>query len=203
MKTKDEVLQEFRIQAIREAAGRVVAEKGIEATTMEAIAEAAGIAKGTIYLYFKNREDLLQKTAEHALGGLVSEIESTFGEHGSFRQQFESFVRHTLQFFDTQRDFFRLYRAVVEHAGRCEAHLQHPLYQRYLRELAQWLAAAAARGEIVTGEQPQRLALVVAEAIHAVLMQRSREEERPPVEGEAAWLSALLLDGIAARGEAP
>ncbi len=199
MKTKDEVLQEFRIQAIREAAGRVVAEKGIEATTMEAIAEAAGIAKGTIYLYFKNREDLLEKTAEHALGGLVSEMESTVGDGGPFRQQFEAFIRRTLQFFDTQRDFFRLYRAVVEHAGRCEVRHQHPLYQRYLRDLTGWLAAATSRGDIAAGD-PQRVALVLAEAIHAVLMQRAREEERRPIEEEAAWLSALLLDGIAPQG---
>lgn len=202
MKTKDEVLQEFRIQAIREAAGRVVAEKGVEGATMEAIAEAAGIAKGTIYLYFKNREDLLEKTAEHALGGLVGEIESTFGEAGAFRPQFESLVRRTLQFFDTQRDFFRLYHVVVEHTRDCEERHRHPLYQRYLRDLTHWLAAAQARQEVGPGD-PQRIALVLAEAIHALLMQRSHEEQQPPVEEDAAWLSTLLLDGFAHHGDRP
>ena len=34
-------------------------EKGIQQTSMEAIAKSAGVAKGTIYLYFKNKEEII------------------------------------------------------------------------------------------------------------------------------------------------
>jgi TetR/AcrR family acrAB operon transcriptional repressor len=34
-------------------------EKGIAQTTMDAIARSAGVAKGTIYLYFKNKEEIV------------------------------------------------------------------------------------------------------------------------------------------------
>ncbi len=201
MKTKEEVVQEFRIQAIREAAGRVVAEKGTEGATMEAIAEAAGIAKGTIYLYFKNREDLLDQTADFALTSLLEEIGAVFEQGVDFRRQLATFVERTLLFFATNRDFFRLYRAVHEQAGRCHDREQHPRYRRYLEVLTQWITTASQRGEVADGD-PALIARLVSESIHAVSMQWLREAAAP-TEDAARWLSSLLLDGIAARRKEP
>ena len=44
---------------IREAANQLFLEHGFEATTVDAIVAAAGISKGTFYLYFERKEDLL------------------------------------------------------------------------------------------------------------------------------------------------
>ena len=45
--------------AIREAANRLFLERGVDATTVDAICAAAGISKGTFYLHFHRKEDLL------------------------------------------------------------------------------------------------------------------------------------------------
>jgi len=50
--------------AILEAALKTFAERGFHATTLEDIADAAGITKGTIYWYFKTKESLLSAIAE-------------------------------------------------------------------------------------------------------------------------------------------
>ena len=200
MKTKEEVLQEFRIQAIRAAAGRVVAEKGIEGATMEAIAEAAGIAKGTLYLYFKNREDLLERTADYGFEILLREVEEALRTDGTFRRQLRALAWKIIEFFEAHRDFLRLYRGVHEEQGRCDERHRHPIYQRYLGQLTAWITTAAARGEVVGGD-PQRIAAVISETIHAILLLRLHGEERPSAEAEADWLAALLLDGIAFQGE--
>ena len=50
---------EERPRQILGAALDVFAEKGFARATMDEIAEAAGITKGTIYLYFKSKKDLL------------------------------------------------------------------------------------------------------------------------------------------------
>src|SRR4029453_277183 len=44
---------------IREAANQLFLRHGVEATTVEAIAAAAGVSKPTFYLYFQRKEDLL------------------------------------------------------------------------------------------------------------------------------------------------
>jgi AcrR family transcriptional regulator len=59
-----------RKQAILEAALAVFAERGFEAARLEDIAARAGVAKGTLYLYFKDKETLF----EELLRGAVSPI---------------------------------------------------------------------------------------------------------------------------------
>ncbi|MGZ6971061.1 MAG: helix-turn-helix domain-containing protein, partial [Thermoanaerobaculia bacterium] len=57
MTTKKQVVEEFRCRAICEAAMRVVGRKGLAGATVEDIAREAGVAKGTVYLYFRSRDE--------------------------------------------------------------------------------------------------------------------------------------------------
>lgn len=50
--------KERRRKAIIDAAEKVIFSKGLEQATMKEIAEAAELSKGTLYLYFKNKQDL-------------------------------------------------------------------------------------------------------------------------------------------------
>ena len=58
--------KEQKQNAIIDAAEKVIFSKGLEAATMDEIADVAEFSKGTIYLYFKNKEDLY--FAIHARG---------------------------------------------------------------------------------------------------------------------------------------
>ena len=58
--------KEQKQNAIIDAAEKVIFSKGLEAATMDEIAEVAEFSKGTIYIYFKNKEDLY--FAIHARG---------------------------------------------------------------------------------------------------------------------------------------
>ena len=55
---------------------RVIARKGMSAATMQDIAEEAGVAKGTIYLYFRDKETLFQELVRTMLTPLVGTIEA-------------------------------------------------------------------------------------------------------------------------------
>lgn len=52
-------LAQKRQQQILQAAAQVFAEKGFAGATIRDIARAAGVSEGSIYLYFKNKQDLL------------------------------------------------------------------------------------------------------------------------------------------------
>lgn len=54
------------------------AKKGFDRTRMEDIAAASGLAKGTLYLYFKNKEDLFYAICEHNLEGLRNQLSRLF-----------------------------------------------------------------------------------------------------------------------------
>jgi AcrR family transcriptional regulator len=61
----DELRTNLRRTQILEAATRVFAEKGYHRATTKDIARAAGMAEGTIYLYFENKAELLMALLEH------------------------------------------------------------------------------------------------------------------------------------------
>lgn len=194
MTTKQELVQEFRMQAIREAAGRVVGEYGVPGATMDAIAAEAGIAKGTIYLYFKNREDLLEQAADHALEELLSVLGALFDSEERFESQLRRFVRSALGFFDEHRQFFQLYQAAGQSTGKDDADCRSRRYEDYFVRLTAWVRRAMAAGE-VRPLDAERVSLVLSEALTAVIRRRRLEDPPPPVDADTEWLATLFLDG--------
>ena len=61
----NELRTNLRRTQILEAATRVFAEKGYHRATTKDVARAAGMAEGTIYLYFENKSELLIALMEH------------------------------------------------------------------------------------------------------------------------------------------
>jgi AcrR family transcriptional regulator len=59
-----------------EAARKVFAEKGIPAATVSDVTEAAGVAKGTFYLYFESKEALLGALKERFVDDLIAHASS-------------------------------------------------------------------------------------------------------------------------------
>lgn len=71
---------EQRKKEILEAALKQFSEKGFHDTTVEDIATAAGVAKGTIYLYFPSKEHLLLSLKKGFMAGLVDQLTGIIAE---------------------------------------------------------------------------------------------------------------------------
>jgi AcrR family transcriptional regulator len=69
---------EERPSALYQAALDVFARRGYRAARLEEVAKAAGVSKGTIYNYFKNKEDLLSKALEEKRLVLRAKTEAAF-----------------------------------------------------------------------------------------------------------------------------
>jgi AcrR family transcriptional regulator len=200
--SKEELVEGFRIQTIQEAALRVISRRGLAAATMQEIAEEAGVAKGTIYIYFKNRDDLVQRTADVALSQLLETLEATLASPRPLPDQLKALIQAKLQFFDTNREFFRLYLALTQGdvAPPARTRRRHQKqYQLYLERLSALFREAGERGALRPVD-PFRLALFVAEGINAVILRRLSEEAPPPVDSEVEWIVKTLLGGISAKG---
>lgn len=65
---------------ILDAAQKVIAENGYHGSQVSRIAKEAGVADGTIYLYFKNKEDILISLFQDRLGDLVDMINASIRE---------------------------------------------------------------------------------------------------------------------------
>ncbi|HEX5958111.1 MAG TPA: TetR/AcrR family transcriptional regulator [Hyphomicrobiaceae bacterium] len=67
---------EARRQAILEAALTVFAAEGFAAAKLDQVAETAGVAKGTIYLHFKDKQDLFEQMVREAVSPVIGRLEA-------------------------------------------------------------------------------------------------------------------------------
>jgi AcrR family transcriptional regulator len=203
MKSKEEVVQEFRIQSIQEATMRVIARKGMAAATMQEIADEAGVAKGTIYLYFRDRDELVEKTFETAMQTLMARIDAALGREVPFEEKLRGILSAKFSFFNANREFFRLYlslRMPEGPAGRQRRQKQHcqPQYRDRARRFADVLSQAMERGE-VRRTDPYKLALFIIEGSTAIILDRLTEDSGSDEHADVALITDLILDGIRKR----
>jgi len=103
------------------------------------------------------------------------------------------------QFFHEHREFFRIYIAVRDSekgSGR-ECAGTRKRYDDYLSALSALLRRSMKRGEVFRAD-PDRLALFIAEGVHAVIIRRLSEAKSPRPSAEADWLAHVLIRGLAA-----
>lgn len=75
--------QERNREALVEAGYRVISEKGIDSATMQEIARLADVGAGTVYSYFKSKDDLAVSVMErvmHDLALRIEEVTNTFAD---------------------------------------------------------------------------------------------------------------------------
>lgn len=177
---------------------RVVARKGLTSVTVQDIADEAGVAKGTVYIYFHSRDEILARTMEGATEKLLEKIQQSCSECRTFSEMLERRVRTQLTHFDQNRDFFRIYLAMSEPFG--EKRLKrNPMHLSYLAQLQKQIEEAIARGEVRKGNAA-RLAIAVAAVTREIVLNRIIEREPPPLETDVQFAVGFIMRGIA-RGE--
>jgi TetR/AcrR family fatty acid metabolism transcriptional regulator len=132
--------KERKRREILEAAMRVFARDGYHRAKMEAVAEAAGIGKGTVYEYFKSKTDLFLALHDH----MLAELKAFYMKELKGIQQpaamLERFIAVAFQTFRLWEPFFLVFFDYWAEGGRGE---QQTLLQTRLRE-----AYAIARNDV-------------------------------------------------------
>jgi AcrR family transcriptional regulator len=108
-RTKKEVIQEFRTAEILEAARRVFARAGYAETTVEQIAEEAGVAKGTVYLYFSSKQEVFRAALRKGLDELHEVALLEIAAEHTTAARLRAFIGARLRYCSENRDFFRIY----------------------------------------------------------------------------------------------
>lgn len=85
----------IRIPQILEAAMFVFAEKGLHQARMSDVAERAGLSKGTVYLYFKDKNELVFSVLKASLSEGFEALEQILESEGSVAEQILDWVDKT------------------------------------------------------------------------------------------------------------
>jgi len=110
---KDRLRARLRVavrDSILEAAERAIVEEGLEGASLLSIARRAGVAVGTIYNYFVDRQELFRELFTTRKTELVTAVDSGMKSAASkpFEAQLEAFARIFLESYDARRDFMRV-----------------------------------------------------------------------------------------------
>lgn len=105
-------------QRILRAALEEFSDKGFHASTIDSIAERAGIAKGTVYRYFTTKEGLFTALKEDTIGGFVELARKDLAQQEDILRIIESVIRIYLTFFEKNSAFFKVITQEHKDFGR-------------------------------------------------------------------------------------
>jgi AcrR family transcriptional regulator len=101
--------KEARREEILDAAQKVFFEKGLAVSTVDDIAQAAELSKGTLYLYYHSKEDLYLAAANRGMDTLYEMfVQAVAATDDPIRQIFALGSAH-YEFFQRKRDYFRMF----------------------------------------------------------------------------------------------
>jgi AcrR family transcriptional regulator len=189
------VLAEFRHEEILQAARRVFSARGFEGASVEDIAHGAGVAKGTVYLYYSSKGTLYRAALKGGLADMCESIRRGVGRAPSVREKLRAFVFTKLAHFEEHRDFFRIYSSAFSRIRRplsC-----HRDFRAFQEEQLGILESALASGGPARGVRPRTVARAVFDVTRGLIERRLCGESRETTEKEAGELLDLVWKGFA------
>src|ERR1700751_4816131 len=170
-----------RRQAIIEAAMEEFIARGFAATRLDDIARRAGVAKGTIYLHFKDKESMFEELIRTAIVPLVRTLTGPPPAGASIRDALEGFARVFIEEIATTRrgDIVRLIIAEGPRFPAIADFYYREVISRGLAGMRALIELAIARGEIHQKELARFPQILVAPAIVAVIWKSLFERHSP------------------------
>src|SRR5258705_781702 len=162
-----------RREAIIEAAMEEFIARGFAATRLDDVAQRAGVAKGTIYLHFKDKEALFQELIRSALVPLIGRLAVPPPAGGSVRAALEGFAQTFVQEVATTRrgDIVRLIIAEGPRFPSVADFYYREVVSRVISAIRALIELGIARGEIRNEALTRFPQIVVAPAMVAVIWQ--------------------------------
>jgi AcrR family transcriptional regulator len=162
-----------RREAIIEAALDEFISRGFTATRIDDVARRAGVAKGTIYLHFKDKESMFEELIRTALVPLIGRLHAPPPIGGSVRDAIEAFARTFIQEVASTRrgDIVRLIVAEGPRFPSIADFYYREVVSRGLAGMRALIELAVSRGEIQQKNLARFPQILVAPAIIAVIWQ--------------------------------
>jgi AcrR family transcriptional regulator len=146
--TFDRIAEDKR-KRVLDCAKRAFARDGYEGTNVNNVAREAGISVGSLYQYFRSKEDLFLSLIEESHGTLMSVIGEIFDRWPGFFERVEALLRAAVEWSQKDPDLLNLYIAcTTEEMAPLAAKLSGRIESVAAEKYPAMVAEAKARGEI-------------------------------------------------------
>ena len=198
--TREEVIKEFRVREILEGARRVLARYGVQGTTVDRVAEEADVAKGTIYLYFDTKDELVHAAVLEGLSSMVADTVAADDPSLPPLERIRKLIHAQIHIQASNQDFLKtlIIGNSLDIELESEAGREYmDVYAGHLDFIASVLQDAINRGA-VRPLDPKFAAFMLGELLTGCLRRRLLKLTSTPLESDAEAIVELFFKGIAA-----
>ncbi len=185
---------------ILDGALKAFAKKGFYNTKVSEIASEAGVADGTIYLYFKNKDDLLISLFEDRMEWIIERLSSEMEQtDGGFAEKLALFIRLHFMLVLENQDLAEFITVELRQSAKFVKEYSNPKFGDYLKMLQGLLEQAQQTGELRQELDARLVSRAIFGALDEVLLQLSLSAKLDvaEVERRTAMLSDMFIGGLA------
>jgi AcrR family transcriptional regulator len=188
------------------SAAQVFAQRGYNQATMDQIAQAAGTAKGTLYLYFEDKESLFYATFEWLTEQTIAHSADAQRADLPTAERLQALAEGTANMLAENREWFPLTLDVWSAAGSNQskerfATALREMYTQYRALIAGIVRDGQARGELRADLDAEALGAVLIGALDGLLLQCWFDPKLDPLPLIQAFFDPLLRGMRAEPGE--
>lgn len=191
--------QQDKRRRILDAAVTVFARNGFYSSKVAHIAREAGVADGTIYLYFKNKEDLLIQVFLDSMELALDRQSKALVSVEDPAEKLEIFIRTHFDVVSQSPAFAEVLTVELRQSGRFMHSTDMTLFGRYLGVIARLVAQGQEKGAFNRTLDPRRVARALFGALDELALEWATSNPRPDIEDIRDQTIALFLGGVRAR----
>jgi len=187
---------------IARAAVKIFATRGIARARMAEVAEAAGVGKGTIYEYFRSKDELFEYAVNRFFDGMGAELEARLSEADDPVHALEVLIRTTFDTIRASGDEMHIMFEIWAEGVRSgvEYFDLKKMYADY-RELISGIISGGLDAGVFRRVDPEMTAAAIIGALDGLLLQWILFEEGFDLESASRAFIDLVMNGLSARGE--
>lgn len=195
-KGQRQALTEFRETEILDAARKVFGEKGFADATVDMIAAEAGVAKGTLYLYYESKEAIFWTALVSRFREMLERTRRAVECEKGTEAKIRAALRVRFECFRSDEQFVRMYVTEFGHICRTQQGAAHELYVEGAQFLAGILKAGVDAGE-VRPLPPMQTAVALMDLVKSTFI--TRYSGLPGLQADvdgAEFVFALFWNGV-------
>ncbi|HEX7158477.1 MAG TPA: TetR/AcrR family transcriptional regulator [Edaphobacter sp.] len=189
-----------KYQRILDAAVEVIAERGYFNSPVSAIAKRAGVADGTIYLYFKSKDDVLRTAIDTTFDRFHNQVIEQFKTLTDPREQLEYIAQVHLESHATNRSMAILMQTEMRQSAKFIAEFSHHHLVRYIQVVREVVRRGQQEGLFRKDISDGLVAHCMFGAIDELLSSAVFTERVYDAKDTARQVMDVLLNGVGTRG---
>lgn len=187
---------------ILEAAVKVFARQGFYQSTIAQIAKEAGVADGTIYLYFKNKDDILVQFFAHRAKQVFESFREEVDQAQTSLDKLRNLIRRHLAEFQRDRDGAIVYQVETHQSSRLAEEQIREMSQMYRDLISEIVEQGQQEGHIRKDLYVGLVKRFIIGAVDEVINTWLHSNGEYDLVSMTDPLVELFIDGIGQRGNA-